>query len=472
LGYGDPIPVKSMDKFVQQQPWELQFGVDGKLYFGLSAVGENSWQTYFLAGLRLIQYDMDKRKGKDLGMLYRDDMTGFLFECRFKADNGKLGWVDAGYFDLAARVIIFDPKRLEEHSTPLETMASMQDHQQKFLEDNQVDINVKYGNHKINSKDISRIGVYGAEFDRGSCAVTTMLATDKILWGGTSGNQAGLFRWERGGKKRDVQKVHTWQDQTDLVQLFKHNDKILGVASNTSNGGVLFSVDCDDKISELAKFDAEGGIIAVTGCGQTIYLLSRKGKLLGFDPVSSKFEELTKIEGKDFSPVLAVLGLKVMGAGDYGQIFAWDTEAKQLEQNEYYIPASRGSQYCAQWTAAAQVGDAIIGGTSEGFLFRLESDGKTIRNLGKTLHCMNVACLTVNPDGWIYGAGGRSDELGHVFRYHPEKGFEDLGIIHDIPDGHLWTSLVIGSMASVDDGTVFIGEKEDISHAWKCRFSS
>ena len=82
---------------------------------------------------------------------------------------------------------------------------------------------------------------------------------------------------------------------------------------------------------------------------------------------------------------------------------------------------------------------------------------------------MGLRALTITPVGTIYGAGGAPEYgLAHVFRYDPEKGFEDLGQLDSIvqPFG---VAVRVACMACSPDGTLYIGEDDDISHLWAYR---
>jgi hypothetical protein len=107
----------------------------------------------------------------------------------------------------------------------------------------------------------------------------------------------------------------------------------------------------------------------------------------------------------------------------------------------------------------------IFGGTSDGYLFRLDSEKLTVTNLGKTLNQYRINGLVSTPDGHLYGVGGDSSEMARLFSYDPASGaFEVLGFIDvNRRPYYTWQAYVVGALACGLDGTVYIGEDERIS---------
>jgi hypothetical protein len=69
-------------------------------------------------------------------------------------------------------------------------------------------------------------------------------------------------------------------------------------------------------------------------------------------------------------------------------------------------------------------------------------------------------------DGSVYGAAGAPEYgLVRLFRYHPERGFEDLGYLDSLvyPFG---MAVKVACMTTSLDGVLYIGEDDDISHLW------
>jgi streptogramin lyase len=107
----------------------------------------------------------------------------------------------------------------------------------------------------------------------------------------------------------------------------------------------------------------------------------------------------------------------------------------------------------------------IYGGTSDGYLFRLDPAKLTVTNLGKPLNQYGIDGLVRAPGGRLYGVGGDKDEMARLFSYDPSAGAYDvLGFIDvNRRPYYTWQAYVIGSMAIDGDGTIFIGENERIS---------
>src|SRR5438067_1738638 len=80
------------------------------------------------------------------------------------------------------------------------------------------------------------------------------------------------------------------------------------------------------------------------------------------------------------------------------------------------------------WTADAE--DNLYGGTSDGYLFRLNPANLTVVNLGKPLNQYRIRGLVLAHNGRLYGIGGDDDEMARLFSYDPASGlYELLGMI-------------------------------------------
>lgn len=192
------------------------------------------------------------------------------------------------------------------------------------------------------------------------------------------------------------------------------------------------------------------------------------GKFTDFGVVAKDIPEGEKFEkDKMMSRMLVVdRGGNVFASGENGSFFRFDPKEKKLAKLTVHAPAVPGRE---PWTRVdvflPDASGMIYGGTSDGYLFRLDPEKLTVTNLGKPLNQYRIDGLVHGPDGKLYGVGGTKEEMARLFSYDPSTGAYDvLGFIDvNRRPYYTWQAYVIGAMASGDDGTVYIGEDERIS---------
>jgi outer membrane protein assembly factor BamB len=156
----------------------------------------------------------------------------------------------------------------------------------------------------------------------------------------------------------------------------------------------------------------------------------------------------------------------VFASGENGFLFRFDTKTQKLERLLIHAPAVPGRE---PWTRVdaflLDPSGVIYGGTSDGYLFRLDPEQLTVTNLGKPLNQYRIDGLVRGPNGRLYGVGGDKDEMARLFSYEPSTGAYDVLGFVDVNRRpyYTWKAYVIGAMASDRDGTIYIGEDERIS---------
>lgn len=156
----------------------------------------------------------------------------------------------------------------------------------------------------------------------------------------------------------------------------------------------------------------------------------------------------------------------VFASGEDGAFFRFNPRAQKLEKLAIHAPAVPGRE---PWTRVDAVlldpSGMIYGGTSDGYLFRLDPDKLMVTNLGKPLNQYRIAGLVRAPDGQLYGVGGSEDEMARLFSYDPRTAaYKVLGFIDvNRRPYYTWQAYVIGALACGLDGTVYIGENERMS---------
>jgi outer membrane protein assembly factor BamB len=156
----------------------------------------------------------------------------------------------------------------------------------------------------------------------------------------------------------------------------------------------------------------------------------------------------------------------VFASGENGSFFRFDPKTQKLEKLLIHAPAVPGRE---PWTRVdaflLDLSGVIYGGTSDGYLFRLDPDKLTVTNLGKPLNQYRIDGLVRGPTGRLYGVGGDKDEMARLFSYEPMTGAYDVLGFVDVNRRpyYTWQAYVIDAMASGSDGTIYIGEDERIS---------
>jgi hypothetical protein len=104
----------------------------------------------------------------------------------------------------------------------------------------------------------------------------------------------------------------------------------------------------------------------------------------------------------------------------------------------------------------------LYGGSSDGYLFRLDPESLHLDNLGKPLNQYRIRGLVFAHNGKLYGVGGDDEEMARLFCYDPSRGaYELLGFIDvNRRPYYSWHAYNIGAMALGKDGTIYLGESE------------
>jgi streptogramin lyase len=194
------------------------------------------------------------------------------------------------------------------------------------------------------------------------------------------------------------------------------------------------------------------------------------GKFTDLGVVASKIPFGEKFEKDKIMSRMLVVDQEgnVFASGENGAFFRFSPHANatKIEELSIHAPAVPGRE---PWTRVdtflLDPSGVIYGGTSDGYLFRLDPEKLTVTNLGKPLNQYRIDGLVRGPGGKLYGVGGNEEEMARLFSYDPAtSAYDVLGFVDvNRRPYYTWQAYVIGAMASDGSGTVYIGENERVS---------
>jgi outer membrane protein assembly factor BamB len=325
----------------------------------------------------------------------------------------------------------------------------------------------------------------------GESGITSLtVAPNGYLYGATSGNHVHLFVLiPRHGYVQPLGVIPGATSVTHAVAVSASGDVYIG----TSPDGHLLKYTPHDEYDQPIQI---GRALPVSDLGQpipgesiftltidrnanAIYgLTSPNTHFFEYSIASGKFTDLGVVaknipEGEKFekdkmmSRMLVVdQDGNVFASGENGDFFRFDPKTQKLEKLPIHAPAVPGRE---SWTRVdaflLDPSGVIYGGTSDGYLFRLDPEKLSVTNLGKPLNQYWIDGLVRGPGGKLYGVGGDKEEMARLFSYDPSTGAYDVLGFVDVNRRpyYTWQAYVIGAMACGRDGTVYIGENERIS---------
>jgi outer membrane protein assembly factor BamB len=156
----------------------------------------------------------------------------------------------------------------------------------------------------------------------------------------------------------------------------------------------------------------------------------------------------------------------VFVSGEDGVFYEVSARTGVLEKLTIHAPAVPGREpYTRVDAFLLDTSGMIYGGTSDGYLFRLDPHKFTVTNLGKPLNQYHIAGLAAGPGGRLYGVGGDTSEIARMFCFDPATGeYDVLGFVDvNRRPYYAWQAYVIGALVSDERGTIYLGENERIS---------
>jgi hypothetical protein len=163
---------------------------------------------------------------------------------------------------------------------------------------------------------------------------------------------------------------------------------------------------------------------------------------------------------------------RVYGSKAINKLFCFDPATKSFTTLKDELPFVWGREVMGRIDSWVKMPDGTIYGSNaaDGQLFRLDQNKQTIVNLGKPIMMPRIMAMTPGKNKMLYGIAGAAPGYAHLFSYHPDKGFRDLGnpefpmTAPGIEQGILWRGFQIASIASSNNGKyIIMGENEALS---------
>ena len=321
-----------------------------------------------------------------------------------------------------------------------------------------------------------------------------------LIYGATSGKRSHLFVLdpqhgyvEPLGWLRDVTTVHR-----SLV-VSRAGDVYIGGSIGVDNNGegyakypgghlLKYSPKPQGPRPDQAKFECPVTDLGIAAQGEGIYALAidperdvlygltyPTGQFFSYDIQKAAFRAHGRvaehhIPGEKFEKdrligraLFVARNGNVIMSGEDGHLFVFDPGHATLRKLPITAPTVPGREPYNRvdaWTSSSDGG--AYGGTSDGYLFRMNPDLLTVENLGKPLNQYRIRGLAFAPNGKLYGVGGDDDEMARLFSYDPVRGvYQMLGMI-DVNHRpyYSWQAYVIDALAIGQDGTLYLGQSE------------
>lgn len=162
----------------------------------------------------------------------------------------------------------------------------------------------------------------------------------------------------------------------------------------------------------------------------------------------------------------------IYGSRAINKLFCFDPATQSFSVLKDELPFVWGREAMGRIDSWVKMPEGTIYGSNaaDGQLFRLDPLKQTIVNLGKPIMMPRIMAMTPGKNGMLYGVAGASPGYAHLFSYHPQKGFRDLGnpefkmITPGLEQGINWRGFQIASMATSQNGNyIIMGENEALS---------
>lgn len=208
-----------------------------------------------------------------------------------------------------------------------------------------------------------------------------------------------------------------------------------------------------EEIADLAELD-----------GKIVLLGKKSGTLYRFVPGETEAEKTGRLDPNgNFSFKLVRCGNAVYAAGLYGRLFKYSSE-KGLEALPVTAPSLKGRELYNKVTAWAVAAEGLLyGGTVDGIIFSYDPESGEKRTFGKATDQCNVCAMSISGNK-VYALVGNPGDCCHLTVFDPAtRDLLDLGALLARSE-RPWNGYCFSSMATGNNGIVYMGEKDRISH--------
>jgi len=156
----------------------------------------------------------------------------------------------------------------------------------------------------------------------------------------------------------------------------------------------------------------------------------------------------------------------VWSSGDDGLMRAFDTRTEKFVETTMRIPGEYWEQQnCNCFPVVEQIlcaeEDKLIGTTSDGFVFELDTSERRLWDYGKPRVERRCRALTRGLDGRFYMICGEKDSVCRLFSVALDEGFRDWGVLGvDRSPYYAKIAYQFDSMCTGKDGSIYIGESD------------
>ena len=330
------------------------------------------------------------------------------------------------------------------------------------------------------------------------------IAPDGAVYGATSGKRSHLFvLYPQHGYVQPLGVLPGVKTVHHSLVVSTQGDVFIGGSTGVDNGGAGYENYAGGHLLKYAHRNDEqtqisiGHPLAVADLGApvpgdgiyslaidrkagTIYGLTYPhGHFFSYDLSGSRFRThgqvaTERMPGEKFENEYAIgraLDIDddgiVFTSGQGGRFYRLVPSMGALESLNLYLPAAPGREVYNRVDAWADSGGLLYGGTSDGYLFRLDPKTLRVENLGKPLDQARIRGLAFVGDT-LYGAGGDDDEMARLFSYDRARcTYQILGMI-DVNHRpyYAWQAYVVDALAAGPDGTVYVGQAERKSNLY------
>lgn len=329
---------------------------------------------------------------------------------------------------------------------------------------------------------IRELNFYGVSrsIPAGESAIKALIqGQDLRIYGMTSGTHAHLFVYDPHPLAEhviDLGRIGEDKDTSNRLVMTKSG----ALVGSASPSGKLFSYNSSGDYSLLWKEEhnpillheppVPGSTIS-TLCSSSrdgaVYGLAQPaGTLFSWQPEADVVEQCANLQSEHLSRVLVEDEKgRLWGAKRNGCLFYYDLAKKQVEHTGLRLPGGKGLNFLNEWDASTDCHDGIIyGGTIGGYFFELDTGTSTIRSFGKPIAGPRIRALVFGKDGTVYGIAGKPGQVSHLFQFDPTTSeLEDLGVpLVSFPK--IWTGYEFDALACGDQGQIYLGESDRISH--------